>query len=207
MNFFEKPLFVCAGAIEILETALPAGVGSISGVNLTKFLMQNPNFSSVIFLGSAGAYDFSLPPLTPALTAVSAQIEPSFLQQKSYSPILQELLPDEKNTKNFQFFTQIYGHISPHFPQILKNPATNSSNFITIDENLSREFVRRKILLENMEFFFVQKAANACNLPCLGVLCVSNFCNFFAHQNFIENHAKTLEILRQILKILSPKTH
>ena len=51
-----------------------------------------------------------------------------------------------------------------------------------------------------MEFYAVCEVAKAFNLECEGVFCASNYCENNAHEQFLANHAKAIEILKNYLE-------
>ena len=201
-------MIISAGRNEVFAFALPMGVGLVDmSINLTALLQkrtmvdgcdryeqnspilqstkssQNPNKvlnalpNEIIFIGSAGLYRegeiFKI-----YESSVAANIEISSLENKSYSPIESEIVS-----------------IVPR-----GTCKTNSSNFITTDQNLAHELFSRGYFLENMEFFAVLKVAQKFQIPAYGIFVATNFCDKNAHADFIKNHEQAKKELEKYLK-------
>ena len=216
-------MIISAGRNEVFAFALPMGVGLVDmSINLTALLQkramvdscgryeqnlttygqfderlnlidspvlqstktsQNPDKilnalpSEIIFVGSAGLYKegeiFKI-----YESSVAANIEISSLENKSYSPIESEI-----------------ASIVPRGTY-----KVNSSNFITIDQNLAHKFFCRGYFLENMEFFAVLKVAQRFQIPAYGIFVATNFCDKNAHADFIKNHEQAKKELEKYLK-------
>jgi len=111
-------MILSAGKEEIFSFARPIGIGLIeSAINLTHIcLLDRPN--SLIFIGSAGSYNPKKHKIFDIITSSSAsQIETSFLQKKSYTPI------DNFVTAN-----------------VSRETIINSSNYITTDKVFALAF-------------------------------------------------------------------
>ncbi|NWF66350.1 MAG: purine-nucleoside phosphorylase [Campylobacterales bacterium] len=175
-------MIICAGNQESFSFATTIGVGLIdSAINLTKIcLMQVPEY--LIFIGSCGSYG-KLKPFDIVTSSTSSNIELSFLQDLSYTPI--------DNVVKAQ------NSISSFF--VSHETIINSSNYITTDEKLSKQMLDYNIDCENMEFFSVVKVAREFNIPVVGVFVVTNYCNKNAHEDFKQNHSKAMQILVNFL--------
>ena len=216
-------MIISAGRNEIFPFALPMGVGLVDmSINLTALLhkrdmvdgrgryeqkltangqlderlnlidspilqsaksSQNPDKilnalpSEIIFVGSAGLYkDGEVFEIYES--SVAANIEISSLENKSYSPIESKI-----------------ASIVPR-----GTCKVNSSNFITIDQNLAHKLFDRGYLLENMEFFAVLKVAQKFQIPAYGIFVATNFCDKNAHADFIKNHEQAKKELEKYLK-------
>ena len=216
-------MIISAGRNEIFPFALPMGVGLVDmSINLTALLQkqamvdsrgryeqnltvnrqlderlnlidspilqsakssQNPDKilnalpSEIIFVGSAGLYkDGQIFEIYESSAA--ANIEISSLENKSYSPIESEI-----------------ASVVPRGTY-----KVNSSNFITIDQNLAHKLFDRGYLLENMEFFAVLKVAQKFQIPAYGIFVATNFCDKNAHADFIKNHEQAKKELEKYLK-------
>ncbi|TSA85970.1 purine-nucleoside phosphorylase [Helicobacter mehlei] len=167
-------MFVCAGKMESFSFAKSIGVGLVqSALELSRLcLLEKP--ASLIFIGSAGTYDFDLPLLSLYKSAHAFQIEESFVTQHSYTPIENAL---EIQTNDFEALD---------LPPI----KVNSSNYIHTNAEFARHMCHFGIALENMEFFSVLSVARAFNLPSFGIFCTTNRADQNAHAQFLENHAK-----------------
>jgi len=146
-----------------------------SSQNPDKILKALP--SEIIFIGSAGLYKegkiFEI-----YESSVATNIEISSLENKSYSPIENEI-----------------ASIVPR-----GTCKVNSSNFITTDQNLAHELFDCRYFLENMEFFAVLKVAQKFQIPAYGIFVATNFCDKNAHADFIKNHEQAKKELEKYLK-------
>lgn len=159
-------MIICAGNNETFEFATPMGVGLVEmAMNLTRLcLFDPPEF--LLFVGSAGSYgSHQLLDIVESKTA--ANIELSFLQKKSYTPI-DNVVSTQTEEK--------------------RDVIVNSSNYITTDMELAEKFRQLGIGIENMEFFSVLRVAQEFDIPAGGVFCVTNFCDEHAHQDFLKHH-------------------
>ncbi len=179
-------MIVSAGSSETFDFALPIGIGMVdSAINLTKLILKNsPDI--LIFIGSAGSYgNYQI--FDVVKSNIASNIELSFLQNKSYTPIDNVIKSvNDKNQNNKE-----------------KN-IINSSNYITTDINLAKNFLKWNIELENMEFYSVVKVASHFKIPVFGLFVVTNFCNENANSNFEKNHKKAMKILTDSLKEIVP---
>ena len=162
-------MFVCAGKEESFPFALPMGIGlEEMAINLTKFLATRKELpENLLFVGTAGSYGrATIFDIVESKTA--SQIELSFLQKQSYTPIDNVISTGESQT------------------------IVNSSNYITSDFQLSKKMLNLKIDLENMEFFAFLQVAKSFNIPAGGVFIVTNFTNQNAHTDFKFNHQEAM---------------
>lgn len=169
-------LYVCAGGTESFENAFTCGIGLINAsINLSKFLATQKHLpQKLVFIGTCGLYDKSKELFSIIKSQNATNIEISALLNLSYSPII--------SAQNQQ------------------NSAINSSNFISKDLNIAKKFNQINLVAENMEFYAVCEVAKAFNLECEGVFCASNYCENNAHEQFLANHAKAIEILKNYLE-------
>ena len=173
-------MIVCAGNSEQFDFALPIGVGLIdSAINLTRLcLFDPPKF--LLFIGTAGSYgNKKIYDVIESKTACN--IENSFFQNKSYTPI------DNVVSAN----SEIVSH----------ETLINSSNYITTDKEISKEYLKRNIQAENMEFYSVLKVAKEFNIPAGGLFVITNYCDKFAHEEFMKNQKTAMKIVENELKI------
>ena len=56
-----------------------------------------------------------------------------------------------------------------------------------------------------MEFFSVMEVAQHFGIGCLGIFCVSNYCNANAHRDFLDNHTRVKERLESLAAILASR--
>ena len=165
-------LFLCAGNGEVWGFAKSIGVGLVSSaMNLTKILARNSSFEKVIFVGTCGLYKKGeIFDIIKSKAAVNIEI--GELLGLSYSPLNCDV---------------------PHETKI------NSSNFITTDKSVASKFYERGLVAENMEFFSVYKVAQSFGIPVFVVFCATNFCDENAHNDFIKNHKKAMDILENYI--------
>ena len=171
-------MIVCAGNNETFSFATPIGVGlQESAINLTRIaLFDKPDF--LIFIGSAGSYgSYKIFDIVESMTA--SQIELSFWQNNSYTPIDNVIEAKNSNSNS--------------------KVIVNSSNYITTNLTLSKEYLKRNIHLENMEFFSVLSIAKEFDIPVLGIFVVTNYTDKNAHKDFIKNHQKAKELLSEYI--------
>jgi len=165
-------LFICAGDIEEFDFAKSVGIGMVDvAINLTRIcLFDKPDF--IAFVGSAGSYGKNHNIFDIVESRASANVELSFLENNSYTPIDNVLALDN-------------------------SPIVNSSNYITKNYDLAQKFLKHKIELENMEFFSVMRVAKEFELPVIGVFVVTNYCNESAHSDFLKNHEEAKKRVRE----------
>ena len=145
-------MIICAGNNETFNFAQPMGVGLVeTAMNLTHLcLFDKPEF--LLFVGSAGSYGHAkIFDIIESKTA--ANIELAFLSNNAYTPIDNVV---STNTTN------------------IKDIVVNSSNYISTNETLTKNFLKFGVGIENMEFFAVLKIAEEFNIPAGGVFCVTN---------------------------------
>ncbi len=176
-------MIICAGNSETFPFATAIGVGLIeSAINLTRMaLFDKPDY--LIFIGSAGSYG-KYKPFDIIESSIGANIELSFLENNSYTPIdnvIEAYKEEEKIVSR--------GTIS-NSPNIV-----NSSNYITTNMELAQKYRKYGLELENMEFFSVLKIAQEFKIPVLGIFVVTNYCDSEAHEMFISNHEKAKALL------------
>ncbi|WP_104747517.1 purine-nucleoside phosphorylase [Helicobacter cetorum] len=176
-------MLLCAGRNETLKGAKPIGVGLIeSAINLTCLCLKNPSIESLVFIGSAGSYNKDIKLLSVLESVECYQIEESFSNLNSYTP-LDNVIKIECEEK-----------------ALFQRVKVNSSNYIHTNEIFAKKMAQNNILLENMEFFSVLSVAKTFCLKARGIFCVSNYVGLNAHKEFKENHAQVKQILENTLK-------
>ena len=168
-------MIICAGNSETFEFATPMGVGLLEmTMNLTQLaLFDKPEF--LLFVGSAGSYgEAKIFDIIESKTA--ANIELAFLNRDAYTPLENVISTNTTNKKDI---------------------IVNSSNYISINEKLAKNFLKPGIGIENMEFYALLKVAQEFNIPAGGVFCITNYTNKDAHTEFLKNHEKAKELLTQ----------
>ncbi len=170
-------MIVCAGRNEYIKGAFPVGVGLIeSAINLTKYLEKNSP-KEITFVASAGSYG-NYKPFDIVVSCKASQIEHSFFFGGSYTPL-----------------DLIYTNVSCETSIIV-----NSSNYITNDKDVSKQYLQKDIQLENMEFFSLVSVAKIYGIKAKGIFVVTNYCDENAHKDFLKNHKKAKEIMEQIVE-------
>ncbi len=172
-------MFICAGESETFDFAKPMGIGLIDiSINLTKLCMEKKPPPFIFFVGTAGSYGkHKIFDIVESKTA--SNIENSFFNAKSYTPI---------------------DNIVSTSDNVSRETIVNSSNYISTDESLSKNYLANNIGIENMEFFAVLKVAQHFNIPAAGAFIVTNYCNANAHADFIKNHKEAMERLTDYIK-------
>jgi len=171
-------MIICAGNNETFKFAQPMGVGLIEiAMNLTRLcLFDKPEF--ILFVGSAGSYgDAKLFDIIESKTA--SNIELAFLSNDAYTPIDNVVTTNETDVKDI---------------------VVNSSNYISTNAELTKNFLKLGVGIENMEFFAVLKIAQEFNIPAGGVFCVTNFTNANAQEDFLKNHEEAKKLLSEHVK-------
>ena len=172
-------MIVSAGRNETFPFAQTLGVGLVeSAINLTKICLFNrPEY--ILFIGSAGSYGkYNIFDIIESKN--SSNVELSFLENFSYTPIDNAIRIDTKLTSS--------------------EIVVNSSNYISTNKNLSSQFLEFDIDLENMEFFSVLSVAKEFEIPAFGIFVVTNYTNENAHNDFIKNHKEAMKILVKYLE-------
>lgn len=171
-------MIICAGNNETFSFAKDMGVGLInSAINLTRqCLFDKPDF--LLFIGSAGSYGkYNIFDVVESQTA--ANLELSFLQNNSYTPI-DNVLKSENN--------------------LVKNETiVNSSNYITTNFELAQKYNDYDMGIENMEFYALVKVAKEFNINIAGIFVITNYTNKDAHKDFILNQKRAKLILTNYL--------
>jgi len=171
-------MIICAGNNETFPFAQPTGVGLIeTSMNLTRLCMfDKPEF--LLFVGTAGSYgDAKIFDIIESKTA--SNIELAFLTNDAYTPLDNVVSTNETNKKDI---------------------VVNSSNYISTNKNLTKDFLKFGLGIENMEFFAVLKIAQEFDIPAGGVFCVTNYTDENAHKDFLVNHERAKELLSVYVK-------
>ncbi|WP_300361556.1 purine-nucleoside phosphorylase [Hydrogenimonas sp.] len=183
-------MIVCAGNNETFPFATPIGMGLCeSAVNLTRLVMMTPP-EFLLFVGSAGSYGhYEIFDIVESKAA--SQIELSFLEKKSYTPLENNVIVSDENVSRETPVTKLANADRPII--------VNSSNYITTDFDLAKRFNGLGIGLENMEFYAVMQVAQSFDIPCGGIFVVTNRCDEKAHQDFVRNHDEAMKRLTNYL--------
>ncbi len=171
-------MIVCAGRNETFKFAEPMGVGLIeSAINLTKkCLFDKPDF--LLFIGSAGSYgNFNILDIVESRKASNVEI--SFLRDDSYTPLDKVLESENELVRN--------------------DTIVNSSNYISTNLDLAKNYGDYGIGIENMEFFSIVQVAREFGIPAAGIFVITNYTNKNAHEDFINNHKEAMSKLTKYL--------
>ena len=171
-------MIVCAGEIESFKYAEPVGIGLVDvAINLTRrCLFNKPDF--ILFIGTAGSYgNHEILDIVESKRA--ANLELSFLENNSYTPLDNVFESENKFVKN--------------------DTIVNSSNYITTNFDLAKKYNEYGIGIENMEFYSVLKVAREFEIPVAGIFVVTNYTNENAHEDFMKNHKEAMEKLTKYL--------
>ncbi len=172
-------MIICAGKNETFPFATPMGVGLCeSAINLTRLcLFDKPDF--LLFIGSAGSYGgYKVFDIVESSSA--SNIELSFLRDDSYTPLDNMLKSQNKLVDN--------------------ETIVNSSNYITTNKELSKEFKQYGIGIENMEFYSLLKVAKEFDVDIAGIFVITNYTDRNAHQDFMKNHKEAMDKLISYLE-------
>lgn len=171
-------MIICAGRNETFPFARPMGVGLVeTAINLTQqCLFDKPDY--LLFIGSAGSYgEHNIFDIIESRSA--SNIELSFLENNSYTPIDNAITSENKLCKN--------------------QTIVNTSNYISTNYELSQNFNKFGIGIENMEYFSVLRVAQEFDINVAGIFIVTNYTNDNAHNDFVKNHTKAKELLTKYL--------
>ena len=171
-------MIICAGRNETFNFAKEMGVGLIeSAINLTRqCLFDKPEF--LLFIGTAGSYgNHEIFDIVESKRA--ANIELSFLEDNSYTPLDNVLESENKMVRN--------------------DTIINSSNYISKNFELSKNFNEYGIGAENMEFYSILQVAKEFEIPVAGIFVITNYTNENAHEEFLKNHKEAMEKLTSYL--------
>jgi len=169
-------MYICAGDIEQFDFAIPVGIGLINvAINLTQLYIEKQP-KEIIFVGTAGSYGKKK--IFDIVESCSAtQIENSFFTNNSYTPIESKVSVNKDNVSH--------------------ETVVNSSNYITTDIELSKEYLTHGIEIENMEFFAVLQVAKKFGIRAKGIFVITNYCDKNAHRDFLDNRLKAMEMLEE----------
>lgn len=173
-------MIICAGEKESFPFANAIGVGmNQSAINLTRLAMFNkPDF--LLFIGSAGSYTKKHKIFDIIESSSASQIELSFFEDNSYTPINNAIDSQTSFTKN--------------------STIVNSSNYINSSNNNYEHFLTNNITLENMEFFSVLSVAKELEIPAGGIFAITNYTDKNAHDDFIKNQTMAMKKLTLYLR-------
>ena len=173
-------MIISAGRNETFPFATPIGVGLIeSAMNFTQLcLFDKPDY--IVFVGSAGSYgEYKLFDIVESSS--SSNIELSFFNDDCYTPLDNVIKTNNKTLRD--------------------DTIVNSSNYITTNEILSKEFKEYGIGIENMEFFSLCSIAKEFDIPIAGIFIVTNYTNQDAHKDFLNNHKVAMDKLVDYIEV------
>lgn len=199
-------MIVCAGYGEDFAFAKSIGMGLVESAMRLSLACSRESVDSIVFIGSAGSYDKSVEILSLQLCDNATQLDLGFLQGQAYTPMDNRIQSGVLDILNYKeaFQVSCETKADTHLDMLFNLPqaTTNSSNYITTDEKLSKLFMRAGVGLENMEFFAVMRVAQYFQIPCVGIFCVSNYCHTQAHEEYIAYRNQVRERLNNTLPII-----
>jgi len=171
-------MILCAGDSESFPFAVPIGIGMVNAaIHLSRLMLMNPP-EYLLFVGTAGSYgNHQIFDMVESKTA--ANIEQGFLTGTAYTPLNNVISAAE---------------------DVSRETIVNSSNYITTDKEIASKYLAKRLELENMEFFSVLAVAREFDIPAGGLFCVTNYCDEKAHETFLKNQAKAMELIETYLK-------
>jgi nucleoside phosphorylase len=172
-------MIICAGNQEVFDFATTIGIGLVdSSYGLTKLCIESKP-DKLIFIGSAGSYGkYKLFDIVTSKS--STNIELGYYNNHCYSPIQ---------------------NIQTSLNSIVKDETiVNSSNYITTNEDISNNFLKDSIGIENMEFYALVSVAKKFDIPIAGIFIITNYTNKDAHKEFLSNHTLAMSKLVKYLK-------
>ena len=171
-------MILCAGDSESFPFAVPIGIGMVNAaIHLSRLMLMSPP-EYLLFVGTAGSYgNHEIFDLVESKTA--ANIEQGFLAGTAYTPLSNVISAAE---------------------DVSRETIVNSSNYITMDKEIASKYLAKRLELENMEFFSVLAVAREFDIPAGGLFCVTNYCDEKAHETFLKNQAKAMELIETYLK-------
>jgi len=194
-------VIICAGKIETFHFATPVGIGMTDvSINLTRLCIEKrPEF--LLFIGSAGSYGEKK--IFEIIESRSAcNIENSFLDAHSYTPIDNVVSAAEdvsRETRQADDNSLSSVVLKPErwseATREGRGTLVNCSNYITANSRYAKEYLKKNIHLENMEFYAVLKVAEKFGIPAGGVFVVTNYCDEHAHETFKKNHKEATQRL------------
>ncbi|HEO99775.1 MAG: purine-nucleoside phosphorylase [Campylobacterales bacterium] len=194
-------MIICAGKIETFHFATPVGIGMTDvSINLTRLCIEKrPEF--LLFIGSAGSYGEKK--IFEIIESRSAcNIENSFLDAHSYTPIDNVVSAAEdvsRETRQADDNSLSSVVLKPErwseATREGRGTLVNCSNYITANSRYAKEYLKKNIHLENMEFYAVLKVAEKFGIPAGGVFVVTNYCDEHAHETFKKNHKEATQRL------------
>lgn len=172
-------MIVCAGGNENFKFAKSVGIGLIeSSINLSILISKNTNIKEIIFIGTCGIYK-------------NGNILDIYESSHAFNLEYAHLFNDFYTPANYE----INLNVSQETFKI------NSSNYICNDEKASLKFADFGLDFENMEAFSILSVAKKFNIKAKLILCATNFCNKFAHEEFLSNHKFAKEKLCDFLSM------
>jgi len=192
-------MYICAGDIEQFSFAKSVGIGLVNvSINLTKLCIeQNPK--ELIFVGTAGSYGYKkIFDIVESCTAT--QIENSFFTHNAYTPLDNVILNygSTKGTSPLVSNLQRSSSVSLlNAFDVSHETIVNSSNYITTNKEVAKEYLKKGIDIENMEFFAVLQVAKKFGIKAKGIFVVTNYCDENAHRDFLDNRLEGMERLEE----------
>ncbi|MBX1886296.1 purine-nucleoside phosphorylase [Campylobacter peloridis] len=170
-----KNLIVCAGGNENFKFAKSIGIGLVNSAFSLGKILSEEKVDNLIFIGTCGIYQ-----------------EGKILE-----------IYESSNASNIEYADICEGFYTPIANKIILNVShetmINSSNYICKDKNIAKQFFEKGLHIENMEAYAVLSCAKMQGINGICYLCATNFCDEFAHEDFLKNHQKAKELLKDFL--------
>lgn len=151
------------------------GIGFFeAGLNLRKILEKNSSISQIVFLGTAGSYNYNL-----RIGDLVAVRDTNLLNSAS-------LL-------GYAYVPRPYEFIRSHHQYDLPQALCLSSLEITCSPDLSQKILthyaqQSTIIVENMELYGIARTASSYGIPWTALLGISNYTDENAHADWQKNH-------------------
>lgn len=140
----------------------------------------------LIFIGSVGSVNNSIPLLSLVSASKSILHEPSSLEGKTF-------LVDKMRTE--------LSPLHSLFADLARKEIISTSLGITCSPALAEKILRKtKATCENLELFALASAASEINVSWSSLSCVTNHLDQEAHSNWQKNHLQAAEITASTLK-------
>lgn len=154
--------------------------------NLSKKKKIAPASIQLIFIGSVGSIDDTIPILSLVSANKSVLVEPASFEGKTF-------LVDKMNREQFS--------ADCLFKNLASTEIVSTSLGITIDPELAKKIsMETGATCENLELFGVASTAQEFAVAWSSLSCVTNHLNQQAHSDWLKNHEKAAEVTANALK-------
>ena len=166
------------------------GIGYLEAALQLNKILQDANYSRIIFLGTAGSYSQELQIGDIVSVASVALLNLGTMLEHSYVPQEYNLYASSPLTTHHSVTVNCL-----------------SSLEVTANETISKTIVERSAfsaklpLVENLELYGIAKIASEHNILWSALLGITNYTNANAHQDWKTNHERVSEKLCQLLML------